>query len=113
MLEESSYDAENRESIPLNGRTTIALASWRTSRLATEATTSTRVRGRGRGRTRGTGRTTETGPAIRRGTRGIRKRGAKWLPFGDGGASTSAAPVEEYQNVEINNTQEAPEDCSN
>jgi hypothetical protein len=41
-----------------------------------------------------------------------KKKGAKWLLFGDGDTSTSRAHIEEYQNFEINSTQETPADCS-
>ena len=79
---------------------------WRETATGQAVAAAASTRGAGRGRRRGRG--TRVGRGL------SRKRGTEWLIFGDGDETTHVPLAqippepEEYQSVEVNNTQTAP-----
>ena len=96
-MPESSFVVQYREQIPGPGRSTTALAAWRATTTGQAAASRVATRGRGRGRARNRGRGKGRGGA----------KGAPYWLWGEGDTSTSQN-VEEYQDVGVNTTQNAP-----
>ena len=89
-IPESSFVAQYKENLPPPDRTTTSLASWRETTSGQAAAAAALARGRERGRGRGRG------------------RGAPYWFWSQG----EQTDPEEYQNVEVNNTQGAPDENS-
>ena len=97
-MPESAFVAQYRDNIPPPDRRTTVEASWRSTATGQAAAAAALATGRGRGRGRGRGKGRGRG----------RKGGPYWL-WGEGEASSSQQEPEEYQNVEVNTTQNAPD----
>jgi hypothetical protein len=106
-MPESSFVAQYREQIPRPDRRTMALASWRAT-VTGQATAAVAARG-GRGAARG-GRGRSRGGRGKGSEKG-RTQAAKGAPYWLWDEGQEKEP-EEYQNVEVNNTQNAPGDNS-
>jgi hypothetical protein len=106
-MPESSFVAQYREQIPGPYKRTMALASWRATATVQAAAAVTARGGRGaarggRGRARGgRGKGSEKG----------RTNATKGAPYWMWDEGQEKEP-EEYHNVEVNNTQNAPGDNS-
>ena len=104
-MPESSFVANSRDSIPQPDRRTTSEAAWRQTATGQAAAVAAEHRGRGRGRGRARGRGGR-GAGRARG-RGRGGRGAPYWLWGDG-----EQEPEEYQNNEMNSSQNAPDDIS-
>ena len=107
-MPESSFIAQHRENMPPPDRTTTSIASWRETATGRAAAAVAHSRGRSRGGRQGRARGRGRGRA--RGGRGGATGGGMpyWL-WGEGEPSSSQqSEPEEYQDLEINNSQNAP-----